>query len=153
MTIACPKCSVAMPDDAAYCPGCGRSMQAVERVRGVVGMLPRNLAGILAYCTFIPALVFLLVDPYRRDRFTRFHSMQCLALWVAALVVGTGLELGTLILSIVPWVGHLLALLIALVMGMAFFVIWLLLVLKAAQGEYFKLPLLGDFAERQAGAA
>ena len=127
-------------------------MRAVERVHGTVGGLPRCLAGAFAYWTFFPALVFLLFEPYRRDRFVRFHSMQCLGLWVAALVAGTALTLLTPVLSIAPLVGHLLALLIGVVAFIAFCVVWVVLVLKAARGEYFKLPTLGDFAEKQAGA-
>jgi uncharacterized membrane protein len=140
-----------MIDDAAVCP-CGQDVVPTPRVRGQVGVLPRQLAGALAYFTFIPAVVFLAVDPYRRDHFVRFHSFQCLGLWLASVLAVAGWKLVVLVLSIVPLVGHLLALLIAFTLGMAFMVIWLVLVVKAAQGEYFKLPVLGNVAERLSGA-
>jgi uncharacterized membrane protein len=145
-----------MPEDAAFCPACGLPMNAdpsADRAQGSVGALPRRLAGALAYFTFIPAILFLLIEPYRRDRFVRFHSVQCLGAWVALLIIEAGLKILTSVLSIVPLLGHLLALLLAFAIALAFLVLWLVLVAKALQGESFKLPLLGDFAERQAGAA
>jgi uncharacterized membrane protein len=142
-----------MPDTAAFCPGCGRPMQTVARAQGRVGVLPENVAGALAYLTFIPALVFLLLEPYNRNRFVRFHSFQCLLLWGAAIVLGVALKIVGLILLIIPVLGHLLFFLISVVVGLAGFVIWLVLVVKALQGEAFKLPVVGDFAEQQSGSS
>ena len=141
-----------MPDAAAFCPGCGRAMSPVERVQGKVGALPQTITGALAYCTIIPAIVFLLVEPYSKNRFVRFHSFQCIGLWLAALVVGTALRIVDLLLSVVPLIGQLLMLLSSMVVGLGFVVIWLVLVIKALQGESFKLPLLGSFAEQQTNA-
>jgi uncharacterized membrane protein len=57
-----------------------------------------------------------------------------------------------LILYIIPVLGHLLVWLIAMVVILGTVVIWLVLVVKALQGEAFKLPVIGDLAERQAGS-
>jgi len=46
----------------------------------------------------------------------------------------------------------LLMLLVSMLVGLGFFVIWLVLVVKALQGERFNLPVIGDFAEQQADA-
>jgi uncharacterized membrane protein len=150
MSIACPQCAAQMPDSAAYCPGCGRAMGPPGRARGTVGALPETIAGALAYCTIIPAIVFLVLDPYNKNRFVRFHSIQCLLVWLAGTVIGATLKFVGLVLLIIPFLGHLLALLISGLVGFAAFVIWLVLVVKALQGEMFKLPVLGDFAEKQA---
>lgn len=141
-----------MPETAAYCPGCGRTMRPPERAQGKVGALPETIAGALAYCTIIPAIVFLVLDPYNRSRFVRFHSIQCLLVWLAGVVIGAALKFVGLVLLIIPFLGHLLALLISGLVGLAAVVIWLVLVVKALQGEMFKLPVLGDFAEKQANA-
>jgi uncharacterized membrane protein len=141
-----------MPEAAAYCPGCGRTMRPPERAQGKVGALPETIAGALAYCTIIPAIVFLVLDPYNRSRFVRFHSIQCLLVWLAGVVIGAALKFVGLVLLIIPFLGHLLALLISGLVGLAAVVIWLVLVVKALQGEMFKLPVLGDFAEKQANA-
>lgn len=139
-----------MPDDAAFCPGCGRGMGASLHAQGKIGPLPENIAGALAYFTFVPAILFLVIDPYKRSRFARFHSVQCLALWVVCIVVGIGLRLLDWMLLIVPVIGQLLVVLVSTVVSIAFFVLWLVLVVKALQGEAFVLPLVGSFAEQQA---
>lgn len=138
-----------MPDTASFCPGCGRSMHAGERARGSVGMLPRTIAGALAYCTFVPALLFLLLEPYNKDRFVRFHSFQCIGLWLAGLVIGAALRVAGFLLFFIPVLGHLMVWLVSMVLGLGFFVLWVVLIVKALQGEIFKLPVVGDFAERQ----
>jgi uncharacterized membrane protein len=146
-----------MPDTAAFCPGCGRSMQSptqpAERFQGNVGALPETIAGALAYCTIVPAIVFLLVEPYSKNRFVRFHSFQCLGLWLAALVVGAALRVAGFLLFFIPLLGHLTVFLLAMVVSLGFFVIWVVLIVKALQGEMFKLPVIGDFAEQQITAA
>jgi len=141
-----------MPDAAAYCPGCGRAMRPVERAQGSVGALPETLAGAMAYCTIIPAIVFLLVEPYSKNRFVRFHSFQCIGVCLVTLVVGAMLRVVGFVLFFIPVLGHLLVWLLSMVVTLAFFVVWVVLVVKALQGEMFKLPLVGNFAERRATA-
>ena len=137
-----------MPDAAAFCPGCGRPMGAIERARGTVGVLPETLAGALAYF-LLPAIVFLLVEPYKKNRFVSFHSFQCLGLCLVGLVLGAMLRVAGFTLFFIPALGRLLFLLVSMVVSLAFFVVWVVLVVKALQGEMFKLPLVGEFAERK----
>jgi uncharacterized membrane protein len=150
MPIPCPECAAEMPDDDAFCPGCGRTMRPPERAHGTVGGLPETLAGALAYFLVIPAIVFLLVQPYSKNRFVRFHSFQCLGLCLLAIVIGGALRLSGILLAFIPAVGHLLVALFTMLVSLAFFVVWVVLVVKALQGAMFKLPLVGDFAETQA---
>lgn len=147
---ACPHCAAQMPETATFCPGCGRPMQTETRAHGTVGVLPENVAGALAYLTFIPAIVFLLLEPYKSNRFLRFHSVQCLMFCGAEILIAIALKLASVVLFIVPVFGPLLVLLVSMVVGLAAVVIWLVLVVKAAQGVMFKLPLLGDFASQHA---
>src|SRR5580700_5466101 len=107
MPLSCPDCAAQMPDTAAYCPGCGRSMLPVERAQGMVGVLPETLAGALAYF-LLPAIVFLLVEPYNKNRFVRFHSFQCLGVCLAAVVIGASLRVVGVLLFFIPVLGHLL---------------------------------------------
>jgi|SRR5579863_2150112 len=152
LPLACPDCAARMPESAVFCPGCGRSMQVTTHAQGNVGPLPENIAGALAYFTFIPAAVFLLLEPYKKNRFVRFHSIQSVLLCIAGALVAIVLKLGGLLLFIIPVVGPLVLVLISVFLGLAAVVIWLILVVKALQGETFKLPALGDLAEQQAGA-
>jgi uncharacterized membrane protein len=178
---SCPQCDAQMPATAAFCPGCGRPMpgqptpgesmpeqltpeqstpeqsmpaQSIPteaRAQGRVGALPENIAGGLAYFTFVPAVVFLVLDPYNKNRFVRFHSVQCLLLWGASVLFAIALKLASVVLFIIPVLGPLLVYLVSTVVVLAAGVIWVVLVVKAFQGEMFKLPLLGDFAAQQAG--
>jgi len=125
-------------------------MQTEARAQGKVGPLPEPLAGALAYFTFIPAIVFLVLEPYKNNRFVRFHSFQCLLLWGAGILVAIVLKLAGLLLFIIPVLGPLLVLLVWTVVLFGAVVIWLVLVVKAFQGLMFRLPMLGDFAAQQA---
>jgi uncharacterized membrane protein len=149
MPITCPDCAATMPDTAAFCPSCGRATHTPERAHGVVGILPETLAGALAYF-LVPAIVFLLVEPYKKNRFVRFHSFQCIGVWLAAVVMGAVLRILGLLLFVIPVLGHLLVWLVSMVVILAFIMIWIVLVLKALLGEMFKLPVVGEFAEKQA---
>jgi uncharacterized membrane protein len=152
MLIPCPDCAAQMPDAAAFCPGCGRSMRAVERARGTVGVLPETLAGALAYF-LLPAILFLLVEPFKRDRFVRFHSFQCLGLCLVGLVVGAMLRVAGFALFFIPALGRLLFLLVSMFVSLALVAVWVVLIVKALQGEMFKLPLVGPFAGSHSSAS
>jgi uncharacterized membrane protein len=120
-------------------------MHADERARGRVGVLPETLAGALAYF-LVPAIVFLLVEPYKRNRFVRFHSFQCFGLCLVGLVMGAMLRVAGYTLFFVPALGRLLFLLVSMVVSLALLAVWVVLIVKALQGEMFKLPLVGPFA-------
>ena len=152
MLLACPHCAAQMPETAAFCPGCGRPMQKpAPNAHGEAGLFAEHLAGALAYLTFIPAILFLVLGPYKKSRFVRFHSVQCLLLWGAGTVVALALKLATPLLFLVPAVGPLLVVVVSTVVVLAAALLWLVLIVKALQGEMFKLPLLGEFAVEYAG--
>ena len=147
--LSCPKCAAQMPETAAFCPGCGRAMRSVERARGRVGALPETVAGALAYC-FLPAIVFLLVEPYSHNRFVRFHCLQSLGFLVAGLAAASALRIVSFVLIFIPVLGYLAILLACMVAGLAFLIVWAVLVVKALQGEMFELPVIGPFAAQKA---
>jgi len=150
---SCPDCAAQMPDSAAFCPGCGRSMQIEPASKQTLGVTRENFAGAFAYVTFLPALVFLMLEPYRRNPFVRFHAVQCLLFWLAGVVVAVLLRLASLALLFIPVVGPLLALLLATIVALAAVFTWIVLLVKAFQGERFALPVIGDLAEHYSGAA
>ena len=104
-----------------------------------------NVAGLLCYpLFFITGILFLVLTPYNRDRFVRFHAFQSIFLFVAYLALAIGLGI---VGSIMPWpLSALLSgvpklvLLVGTVWGMY----------QAYKGERFKLPVIGDLAETQA---
>jgi len=112
------------------------------------GLLKENVAGALAYLTFIPAIIFLRVMPFKRNHFVRFHSFQSIYLLIVGLLAALVMRLVFSLLALIPWLGYLLAWLAVLLVVLAGVVLWAVAVVKAFQGELFKLPIIGDFAER-----
>jgi uncharacterized membrane protein len=114
----------------------------------VPGELKDNFIAALAYVTFIPATVFVLIDPFKRNRFVRFHSFQSIFLAVATILVGFALRILYSVLTVIPVLGFLMAWLLMAVAVLGWVILWLVLLVKALQGETFRLPLLGDLAEK-----
>jgi uncharacterized membrane protein len=158
----CVHCGFQIGDNVTVCPNCGKmaaqpdaagaSPPAIANMPEASTPLAENIAGMLAYFTIIPAIVFLLIEPYNRNRFVRFHSFQCIFAVVALIVIDVLLSILSSILHIVPMIGLFLTALIWPLWGLAQLALWLLLVIKAYQHQIFKLPVIGDMAEKQAGA-
>jgi len=140
----CPTCGTQIADGAS-CPKCAAGAGHAASAPSAGG-LTDNVAGALAYVTIIPAIVFLVVEPFNKKRFIRFHAFQCLFFAVAWTVLWIGLS----IIAHLPFLGWATVLIWPLI-SLVGFVIWLVLVLKAYQGQMFKLPVIGDMAEQQAG--
>jgi uncharacterized membrane protein len=147
LPLSCPDCAAQMPATAAFCPACGIPMRPEKPAPGKVGPFAENVAGGLAYLTFLPAIIFLARPPYKNNHFVRFHSAQCLLLWIAGIVITVGLKLAGLALFFIPMAGPLFVVLIYVVGGLALLTMWIVLVVKALQGEMYGLPILGAFAE------
>jgi uncharacterized membrane protein len=141
-----------MPDAAAFCPRCGRRMIAAPGAARGTGFLPENFAGALAYITCIPAIVFLARKPFDQNHFVRFHSWQSIFMTVAAVVFGLALRIIFALLGFIPHLGYLLGWLAVLVTMLGWAILWAVALIKALQGEFFRVPVIGDIAEKQAGA-
>jgi uncharacterized membrane protein len=117
------------------------------------GLTP-NAAGALSYLTFIPAIIFLVMEPYKRVPFIRFHAIQCLALTVVWVVVNVIMAvLASAVFLTTPNGGFGIAAIFGLIfwcVRVIFFIAWLIALYQASQGKWFKLPVIGDFALKQA---
>lgn len=138
-----------MPDVSAFCPACGLS---VTETPGAVNFRDRAL-GALAYVGLIPAVVLLLIPALRGDRFVRFHSWQSILFTIASALIGLALKLLFVIFVILPVVGFLLAWLSLGIGSMGIFILWIVLLVKAALGLSYQLPLIGPLAEQMATRA
>jgi uncharacterized membrane protein len=107
--------------------------------------LSENAASGLAYITIIPAIVFLIVDPYNRNPVVRFHSWQSIFFAIAWVIVDVAL----IVLGRMPGLG-LVTLFLSPLIGLVVFIVWLIVLLNAFNGKRFKLPIIGDLAEKQA---
>ena len=106
--------------------------------------LSDNAACGLAYLTFIPAIIFLVVAPYNTNPNIKFHAWQSIFLGVALVVVWVL----NIILLFIPIIGWLISILLML----GLFILWIICVIKAFGGERFMIPVIGPFAAKQAGA-
>ena len=108
-----------------------------------------NVAGALCYVLgLITGIIFLALAPYNQNRFVRFHAFQSLFFhvsWIALWVVRLALAF------VLPWGMSLLLSLFMLVIWLGGFACWIFLIIKAYNGEMFKLPIIGDIAAKQAG--
>jgi len=109
--------------------------------------LSDNAAGAIAYVTFVPALVFLILEPYNKSSFVRFHAWQSIFLNVAAFVISFILSI---VLAFTLIFGVFIMLAITRLVWLAWLVVWIICVVNAANGKLYKLPILGDLAEKQA---
>ncbi len=99
-------------------------------------------AAAVAYLTFVPAAVILFLPAFRNNRFVRFHAWQSILLWGVFFV----LTISALFLSNVA--AAMVFLLFGILAALAMLFLWIVLTLKAWQGERFEVPLFGDLAAR-----
>jgi uncharacterized membrane protein len=173
--LLCPYCDVQLPEQAQFCSQCGGTIlqpgelpvaevqapveaapaaeiaEAVaispSNTQDVELPVPENIAAVLSYLTIIPAVAFLYMDPFRRNRFVRFHAVQHLLLFGAAVAFGVGAAIVWSILQLLPFMRVLVFPFVGLI-SLGWLFVWLLLVVKAYHHETFKLPWIGDYAEQ-----
>jgi len=115
------------------------------------GITP-NIAGALAYSLgIITGILFLVLEPYRRDRFVRFHAMQSILYFVAAVAFNIlwSIMIGIL-MSISGWIAFI-SFPIRMLISLGLFGLWLFLMFQAYNQREFSLPILGAIAKKQAG--
>jgi uncharacterized membrane protein len=117
--------------------------------------LDQNVAALLAYLLgWIGGLVFFLIE--KDSRFVRFHAMQSILLNVAAFVLFIALWVVTVFLMVIGSFAGDVAIslfgvvgtLIWVVFGVGVAIAAILCLVKAFQNQYFKLPVIGNFAEK-----
>ena len=146
----CNMCGAQIADGTTTCPACASRMPAASAPVGTAAPaqgMADNVAGMLAYVTINPAIKFLVMEPNNRNRLIRIHSFQCLFFAAALLILHIGLSIFTIVpfLALITFPLHLLV-------SLGGFVLWIVLLLKANQGQMYKLPFIGDLAEKQANS-
>ena len=96
--------------------------------------LKKETAGALSYVLGpVTGVIFLIIE---KDPFVRFHAMQSIVVFVGLFALGWIMGLTVILAILVPLV------------GIVSFVLWLLLIYKAWQGEEWEVPFLGKFARQ-----
>ena len=140
----CSGCGAQMADGATTCAACGKGQSvgggaaAAPAPTAQSSGLNDNVAGLLAYL-FIPAIIFLLVEPFNRNKFVRFHAFQGLFLGLVSIV-------GHTVLTFIPVLGWI----ILPFFSLAIFVIAVIAAIKAFQNQKWQIPIIGPLAETQA---
>jgi uncharacterized membrane protein len=143
----CSGCGAQMADGATICAACGKGQSvgggaaaAPAPAAAQTGGLQDNIAGLLSYL-FIPAIIFLVVEPYNKNKFVRFHAFQGLFLGLVSIV-------GHIVLTIIPIIGWI----ILPFFSLAIFVIAVVAAIKAFGNNKWQIPVIGPMAEKQADA-
>jgi uncharacterized membrane protein len=113
--------------------------------------LSDNAAGGLAYLTFIPAVIFLVLEPYNKSPFIKFHAWQSILLTAAYIAWEVLRVILLVVLHVIPLHG-LLLFFVGLVVWLGFFVLWLIAIVQAFNGKKFSIPVIGAIAEKQANS-
>jgi uncharacterized membrane protein len=101
------------------------------------GMEPNVAAGVSLICGWITGLIFFLIE--KESKFVKFYAMQAIGLSLIMFVAG--------VLNVIPVLGQIAFGVIAL----GVFVMWIICLINAFGGKMFKVPVVGNFAAKQAG--
>ncbi|GKV55814.1 hypothetical protein NCCP2222_17610 [Sporosarcina sp. NCCP-2222] len=111
---------------------------AEKTEKTTIGLTP-NVGGMLSYI-FIIGIVFLFIE--KESRFIRYHAFQSLFLAVAVFLIN-------IVLGFLPIIGLIFSFLISLLA----FAIMIFMMYQAYNGNYYKLPIIGEMAEKQVNQA
>ena len=110
-----------------------------------------NVAGLLCYLFgFITGIIFLVMEPYKNDKFVRFHALQSILFSIFCIIISWGAS--ALLFGMMFAGGFGFAFTLLRVIQLAVFVAFLFLMYKAYNNEQFKLPIIGDIAAKHVGA-
>ncbi|MEN3014865.1 MAG: DUF4870 domain-containing protein [bacterium] len=110
--------------------------------------LQENIAAALSYIPII-CIVFLLIE--RENNFVRFHAIQSALIFSIAMVFIVISSVVSCFASFIPAIGQILSCVCTLAIipfSIAYSVLIIFLAIKAYQREHFKLPIIGDYAEK-----
>ena len=154
----CARCGAQLVEGTSFCASCGTPVgsaaagpPAPPAAAGTA--MASNVAGLLAYILgFITGIIFLVIEPYKNDKFVRFHAFQSIFFNVALIVFWIVYMIVTSVLSFVSL--GLLAIVmgfVGLLIALVIFAYWIFLMYKAYNNELYKIPFIGDLAAKQAG--
>ena len=147
----CPNCGAAL--EGNFCSACGSAVPGgspagpgPSPAAAGAGM-QENMAGALCYLAgFITGILFLVLEPYNKNRNIRFHAFQSIFLNVAVIALAIAVP----ILSFIPVFGWIIAA-GSIVIWLGVLVLWIVLMVRTYNGAKMVLPVIGPMAEKQAG--
>ena len=169
----CASCGAALTDGGSFCESCGKPVgtpspasvsgpQAISTGSGTAAApaigapaasgLTSNVAAALSYILgLITGIIFLVLEPYKNDRFVRFHAMQSIFFCVACIAISIAWSiLVNILISVSAWTAVALTP-IGLVISLGLFLLWLFLMYQAYSQREFRIPFIGALAAKQVG--
>jgi len=114
------------------------------------GLQPNVAAGLASIFTLVGGIVFLILE--KRDKYVRFYAMQSVFLGGAIVAASIVTQIVALIFSHLPLIGWLIALLVGMlfwVLWLGWFVVYLITIIKAFSNQEWEIPVLGPLARKQ----
>lgn len=149
----CSQCGAAV--EGKFCAQCGAQTGSAPTAgpppapAAQAGM-EENLASALCYLLgLLTGVLFLVLEPYNKNRNIRFHAFQSIFLHVGGIAAFIGVAIVAGIFHFVPFLGAIFAAILYPAVSLGFFILWLMLMYKAYNRERWVLPIIGEFAEKQ----
>jgi uncharacterized membrane protein len=114
------------------------------------GLAPNIAAGLACLFTIVGGIIFLVLE--KKDKFVRFWAMQAAFLGGLAVAVSVALGMAHLVFDMIPVIGGLLMGILTLtniVFRIAWFVVYVICVMKAFSNQEWEIPWLGKLARKQ----
>lgn len=150
----CTKCGAAVADNAAFCAACGAPQTAAPNAAPAGSpaqpQMAENVAGLLCYVLgWVTGLIFYFID---KRPYVRFHAAQSIVVFggLHILLFVFGAFFGLSLLT-GGWAGFSFGLALYRIIDLAGLVLWILLMIKAYQGQRFRVPVAADLAEKLFG--
>ena len=141
---------MATPNPEAPASGAPGGKTSFMNLDSNVGAMLCYIANFLCCLGLVLAIVFLFTE--KENRFVKFHAVQ--SLFLAALQIAVGIVIGILglILSLalnafdMSWIAWILILGLRFILLIVFLILWIMGGIKAYGGQWYKLPIIGEFA-------
>jgi len=157
----CTKCGAAIADNAAFCGSCGSAQSAAPSAVPTASpaaaapaqsQMSENVAGLLCYLVgWITGLIFYFID---KRPYVRFHAAQSIVVFGGLHIINIALGVMFGMSLMMGGLGGFSAgMLLYWLVGLVSFILWVLLMIKAYQGERFRVPVAADLAEKIFGKA
>jgi uncharacterized membrane protein len=158
----CANCGATLTDGGGFCGSCGKPVgaaspaaffepQIVATSSPVASAgLTSNAAAALTYILgLITGVVFLVLEPYKRDPFVRFHAMQSILFCAAAIVFSIAMSIVWGILFSISTSLIFVVMPLRLVIALGLFLFWLFVMYQAYSRREYRIPIIGAIAAKQ----
>ena len=147
----CSKCGAQVADNSGVCPSCGQSQGSSPATAGSQSGLDENVAGTLCYAgIWVTGLIFFLID---KRPYVRFHAAQSIVVFGGLHVINIiiGIMFGAGFMMMGGWGSFGLGAALYCLVSLLGLILWILLMVKAYQGEKFQVPVAAGIAQSFAG--